>query len=179
LRCAPRQLHELDGHQAVRDVDAPVGLGRVLDRPAALSAGGLLIVQDVADAEPQTLIDVINHANAAQARVILLDTAPAWPPKPSGRLLSLLHADIPWAAVLDAPALIQADIHPAQVDLAPVLAQAAHFPTLSNQQLGEVLAEREQARAATRDAYQRHIESSWLAAEDRARGRQRDYGLEL
>jgi hypothetical protein len=179
LALRANQLQQLDAQQPV--LGPAAGLGRVLDRPDALSSGGLLIVQDPADAQPAALVDVVTRAAASHAQVILVDTAPAWPLKPSGRLVGLLHTDIPWSAALDAPALIQAQMSAAEIDLAPLVAQAAHLPASQlNQDLGQVLADREQARAAAWDAKHRYIESSWQDAEHtRDRQRDRGHGLEL
>jgi hypothetical protein len=90
--------------------------------------------------------------------------------KPSTRLLAMLHHDLPWAAVLDAPAVIAA--HSSGLsDLAPV-------PHAINKQLRDALHQRDRAVARTQYAYSVHVESSWL---DRARDRSQDrgYGLEL
>jgi hypothetical protein len=167
-----------------RDRAAPLSLDRARDLIAdgTLPAGSLVIVEHAADAQPETLIDVINRANTSQARVVLLDTSTQnWPPKPSARLLSLLHTDLPWSATLNAPAVIQAH-RSTPPDLAPLLAQAARLPSsLLDEQLGQALAERERVRAVSQYAYQRHLNLSWLVEHhhDRGHSLEHDGGIDL
>lgn len=123
-----------------------------------LPAGSLLIIDDAAAADPQTLTDLITHADTTHAGVILLDTTTqTWPPKPSAQLLHLLHTDLPWAATLDAPAVAAAHI-PTPPDLEPLLIQAARLhPCVLNDELRQAFTTRQQLRSANEYAYRRHL----------------------
>ena len=137
-----------------------------------LPPSSLLIIDDAATADPQTLADLITHANTTQAGVILLDTINhTWPPKPSAQLLDLLHTDLPWAATLDATAVARTHT-PTPPDLDPLLTQTARLhPSVLNDQLSQALTTRQQLRNANQYAYQRHltitsIYNSGLSADD-------------
>ena len=137
-----------------------------------LPPSSLLIIDDAATADPQTLADLITHANTTQAGVILLDTTNhTWPPKPSAQLLDLLHTDLPWAATLDAPAVPRTHT-PTPPDLDPLLTQTARLhPSVLNDQLSQALTTRQQLRNANQYAYQRHLNitsiyNSGLSADD-------------
>ncbi|SKL10417.1 TrwC relaxase [Mycobacteroides abscessus subsp. massiliense] len=122
----------------------------------ALPAGSFLIVDDAATTNPQTLINLAEHAAAANAAIILLDNnSPGWPPKPSARLLQLLHTDLPWAAALGDGAIAA---EPLQApDLKPLLDQAQHLsPDVLTDELRAAVHRRDRIRKANQSAWHRH-----------------------
>lgn len=132
-----------------------------------LPAASFLIVDDAAAASPQTLIALTEHATAANAAIILLDNnSQDWPPKPSARLLQLLHTDLPWATTLGDSAIAAEPPH--SPDLKPLLDQAQQLSSeVLTDELRAALNRRDRIRKTNQSSWQRH--QRIVALQSRAR----------
>lgn len=159
LWCSPTQ-QEADTARAEGLADTVATIEQahhhVGDGTWALPAASFLIVENAATASPQTLIDLAEHATAANAAIILLDNnSQDWPPKPSARLLQLLHADLPWATSLGDGAI--AAEPPQSPDLKPFLDQAQQLDQeVLTDELRAAVNRRERIRKANQSTWQRH-----------------------
>jgi conjugative relaxase-like TrwC/TraI family protein len=154
----------------------------ITSRQWRLPHGSLLIVDEAAGAHPAVIADLAEHAAATKSGLILVDTSGhAWPPKPSQRLLHLLHTELPWTATLTPPSssdVINRGIPP---DLEPALAQTRRLhPSLLDEHLRASLTRADQLHTAINAAYQHHLNATWLRHQhDRSRTLEQDRGIEL
>lgn len=132
-----------------------------------LPAASFIVIDDAAAASPQTLIALTEHATASNAAIILLDNnSQDWPPKPSARLLQLLHTDLPWATTLGDSAI--AAEPPYSPDLKPLLDQAQQLSSeVLTDELRAALNRRDRIRKANQSSWQRH--QRIVALQSRAR----------
>lgn len=132
-----------------------------------LPAASFIVIDDAAAASPQTLIALTEHAAAANAAIILLDNnSQDWPPKPSARLLQLLHTDLPWATTLGDSAIAAEPPH--SPDLKPLLDQAQQLSSeVLTDELRAALNRRDRIRKANQSSWQRH--QRIVALQSRAR----------
>ncbi|SLI17156.1 exonuclease V subunit alpha [Mycobacteroides abscessus subsp. massiliense] len=159
LWCSPTQ-QEADTARAEGLADTVATIEQahhhIGDGTWALPAASFLIVENAAEASPQTLIDLAEHATATNAAIILLDNnSQDWPPKPSARILQLLHTDLPWATSLGDGAI--AAEPPQSPDLKPLLDQAQQLDQeVLTDELCGALQRRERIRKANQSTWQRH-----------------------
>lgn len=121
-----------------------------------LPAASFIVIDDAAAASPQSLIALTEHATASNAAIILLDNnSQDWPPKPSARILQLLHTDLPWATSLgDGPIAAEP---PQSPDLKPLLDQAQQIDQeVLTDELRAAVNRRERIRKANQSTWQRH-----------------------
>lgn len=121
-----------------------------------LPAASFIVIDDAAAASPQTLIALTEHATAVNAAIILLDNnSQDWPPKPSARLLQLLHTELPWATTLGDSAIAAEPPH--SPDLKPLLNQAQQLSSeVLTDELRAALNRRDRIRKANQSSWQRH-----------------------
>lgn len=128
-----------------------------------LPPGGLIIIDDAANADPAIIADLAEHAAGSQSGLILLDTTgQTWPPKPAQRLLQILGTELPWTTTINAPPT-SAVINRVTPDLDPALTQARRLhPAVLGEQLRDSLKRADQLQTTIHAAYQRHLEATWL-----------------
>lgn len=132
-----------------------------------LPAASFIVIDDAAAASPQSLIALTEHATASNAAIILLDNnSQDWPPKPSARILQLLHTDLPWATTLGDSAIAAEPPH--SPDLKPLLDQAQQLSSeVLTDELRAALNRRDRIRKANQSSWQRH--QRIVALQSRAR----------
>lgn len=144
-----------------------------------LPANSFVVIDQAADVEPSTIADITEHAARHGATVLLLDSGETrWPPPPSSALLKLLHEDLPWSATLSVEANT-APQRPQQLDLQPVLDQAAHYNTdVLPPEVCDAIDERQRLREAHRISHRVH-NMVWRTADTREHERRDDRGMSL
>ena len=153
----------------------------ITSRQWRLPHGSLLIVDEAAGAHPAVLADLAEHAAATKSGLILVDTSGhAWPPKPSQRLLHLLHTELPWTATLTPPSSSDVINRGTPPDLEPALAQTRRLhPSLLDEHLRASLTRADQLHTAINAAYQHHLNATWVLLRQHDRSLEHDSGIEL